>query len=107
MAVTLSATTGLGTPASPSTWSSRSRPGGEPGRAAVGVKPMSRLISRLQHRQFGVMVTTSYVHPQAYQEVVEDGHPVMIMAARDIVDVLTRNNYSDSRSVEAWLRSVG
>jgi hypothetical protein len=79
----------------------------EPGKTAVGVKPMSRLISRLQHRQFGVMVTTSYVHPQAYQEVVDDGHPVMIMAAQDIVDVLTRNNYSDSRQVEGWLRSVG
>lgn len=39
----------------------------------VGVKEMSRLISRIRYRQFGIMITTSYVDKQAYQEVVEDG----------------------------------
>jgi hypothetical protein len=33
-----------------------------------GVREMSRLISRLRHRQFGVLVTTSYVDNQAYRE---------------------------------------
>jgi hypothetical protein len=78
-----------------------------PGRNAVGVKPMSRLISRLQHRQFGVMVTTSYVHEQAYREVTDDGHPILIMAARDISDVLMRASFADTRAVESWLRAVG
>ncbi len=32
---------------------------------AVGVKGTSRLISRLRYRQFGVFITTSYVHRQA------------------------------------------
>ena len=36
-----------------------------PGRASVGVKDLSRLISRLRHRQFGVLVTTSFVAKQA------------------------------------------
>lgn len=78
----------------------------EPGRSSVGVKEMSRLISRLQHRQFGVMVTTSYVHKQAYEEVTDDGHPVLILAGRDITEALTRSGYGSARAVESWLRSI-
>src|ERR1700679_3666101 len=42
---------------------------------SVGVLDVSRLISRLRHRQFGILVTTSYVEAQAYKEIKEDGHP--------------------------------
>jgi Restriction endonuclease len=38
----------------------------------IGVREVSRLISRIRHRQFGVLVTTSVVAPQAYEEVRED-----------------------------------
>ena len=48
---------------------------------SVGVKEMSRLISRIRYRQFGVLVTTSYVNSQAYKEVIEDGHPILIVTA--------------------------
>lgn len=41
----------------------------------LGVKEVSRLISRIRHRQFGVLVTTSIVARQAHQEVREDRHP--------------------------------
>jgi len=34
---------------------------------SVGVRETSRLISRIRHRMFGVLVTTSYVHDQAYR----------------------------------------
>ena len=34
---------------------------------SVGVKEVSRLISRIRHRQFGVLVTTSMIGRQAYQ----------------------------------------
>jgi hypothetical protein len=54
----------------------------------VGVREVSRLISRLRHRQFGVLVTTSHVDAQAYTEIREDGHPVVILAGRDIADIL-------------------
>ena len=54
----------------------------------VGVRETSRLISRLRHRQFGVLVTTSHLDAQAYQEIREDGHPVVILAGRDIADIL-------------------
>ena len=55
---------------------------------AVGVREISRLISRLRHRQFGILVTTSYVHEQAYKEIKEDGHPVIIISSSDIVNIL-------------------
>ena len=70
-----------------------------------GVKATSRLISRLKHRQFGVFVTTSYVSQQAYSEIVEDRHPILIISARDIVEVLRKNGLSSSEKVESWLNS--
>ena len=39
------------------------------GSNTVGVREVSRLISRIRHRQFGVLVTTSVVGRQAYEEV--------------------------------------
>ncbi len=72
--------------------------------AAVGVKDMSRLISRLRHRQFGVIVTTSCVDLQAYKEIKEDQHPILVIAARDIVELLRRNGRGSVEAVETWLR---
>ena len=54
----------------------------------VGVKGISRLISRLLHRQYGVLVTTASIGKQAYTEVREDEHPVALVTGKDIVDVL-------------------
>lgn len=71
--------------------------------AAVGVKDMSRLISRLRHRQFGVIVTTSCVDLQAYKEIKEDQHPILIIAAQDIVELLRRNGRGSPEVVRAWL----
>lgn len=68
----------------------------------VGVRETSRLISRLRHRQFGVLVTTSHLDRQAYREIREDAHPVVVLAGRDIVDILKSKGY-DSR---AALRSL-
>jgi hypothetical protein len=72
---------------------------------SVGVREMSRLISRLRHRQFGVLVTTSYVDLQAHQEIKEDKHPIMIVAAADIVDLLRRSGHADVTSVRVWLET--
>lgn len=71
----------------------------------VGVKEMSRLISRIRYRQFGIMVTTSYVDIQAYSEVVEDGHPVLIVTASDIAGIL-RKNAITSTNIDDWLYSI-
>lgn len=72
---------------------------------SVGVKETSRLISRLRHRQFGVLVTTSYLHSQAYQELKEDAHPVVIITARDIVEILAKAGMNTSEDVAAWLKA--
>ena len=71
----------------------------------VGVEAVSRLISRLRHRQFGILVTTSYLHGQAYKEVVHDGHPVVIVAARDIAEKL-KNRFGSVEAVQNWLRTI-
>jgi hypothetical protein len=72
---------------------------------SIGVKPMSRLISRLRYRQFGVLVTTSYVHSQAYKEIVEDGHPILIINASDIAKIL-RSQGVDHENVDIWLSQI-
>jgi hypothetical protein len=69
-----------------------------------GVKDTTRLISRLLYRQFGLFVTTSYVAEQAYKEIVEDLHPVIIITGRDIANILIRAGYNSEDSVEKWLR---
>ena len=70
---------------------------------SVGVRQTSRLISRLRHRQFGVLVTTSYVHAQAYQEIREDGHPVVILAGRDLVKILKASGHDTVSAICRYL----
>lgn len=69
----------------------------------VGVKEVSRLISRLRHRQFGILVTTSFVAPQAYQEIKEDGHPVVIISGADIIRILYEAGIKTKAEIEQWL----
>ena len=64
---------------------------------------MSRLISRLRHRQFRILVTTSYVDLQAYREIKEDQHPIIVIAASDIVGLLRINGHVDIEHVKLWL----
>lgn len=72
---------------------------------SVGVRQMSRLISRIKYRQFGVMMTTSFVDKQAYQEVLEDGHPILIVSASDIAHILRRNSLTSS-NIYDWLDNL-
>ena len=75
----------------------------DPAGGGVGVSDVARLISRLRHRQFGVLVTTSYVARQAYQEVRADQHPVVILAAADVVSLLRAKGYPPQAAVSQWL----
>ena len=72
---------------------------------SVGVREISRLISRIRYRQFGIMITTSFVDKQAYSEVVEDGHPILIVTAADIARILI-NNSINKENIESWLISI-
>ena len=75
---------------------------GEPANT-VGVREVSRLISRLRHRQFGVLVTTSVVARQAYEEVRGDRHPIIFISGGDIAEILMANGFNSPSAVEAWL----
>lgn len=76
----------------------------EPGKS-VTTKHTSRLISRLKHRQIGFLVTTSHVAQQAYTEVREDGHPVIIVSGLDIANILIEQGLGNPRDLETWLKS--
>ncbi len=70
----------------------------------IGVDDTSRLISRIKNRQFGIMITTSYIADQAYKEILEDGHPIILITGRDIVEFIY--NELEIRGVEdirKWL----
>ncbi len=71
----------------------------------VGVKEVSRLISRIKHRQFGVLVTTSLIARQAYEEVRIDKHPVIFFCGRDIAEILIKNGYSEPSQVSQMLHA--
>lgn len=71
----------------------------------VGVREVSRLISRIRHRQFGVLVTTSLVARQAYEEVREDRHPIVFIFGRDIAEILIKHGYNSVDRVSNLLNN--
>jgi hypothetical protein len=71
----------------------------------VGVRETSRLISRLRYRQFGILVTTSAVARQAYEEIREDNHPLIIISGRDIAQLLINKGYSSETILLNWLKT--
>ncbi|MEV6720795.1 restriction endonuclease [Streptomyces xanthochromogenes] len=71
--------------------------------SSVGVREVSRLISRIRHRNFGVLVTTSYFHRQVQEEVHEDGHPIVLVSGRDITDALRQDGRTTVAAVRQWL----
>lgn len=71
----------------------------------VGVKEMSRLISRLRHREFGVLVTTSVVDQQAYDEIRNDGHPIVVLSGQDIADVLIASGINTVNKLDKWIQA--
>ena len=72
---------------------------------SIKVAHTSRLISRLRHRQFGVFVTTSYLADQAYRELKEDKHPVVIICAADIA-ILLKEKVGSLENINIWLERI-
>jgi hypothetical protein len=71
----------------------------------VGVKEVSRLISRIRHREFGVLVTTSVIGRQAYEEVRRDGHPIIFFSGKDIADILIKSGFNTPALVKNLLQA--
>ena len=66
---------------------------------------MSRLISRIKYREFGILVTTGFVSKQAWEEVNEDGHPIVMVTGADIAQLMIEHSVT-ANTVEEWLNSV-
>lgn len=75
----------------------------DPEKEGITVKQTSRLISRIKHRQFGILITTSYIAKQAYDEVMEDGHPILFCTGKDIAAILQQKANITSKTVDEWL----
>lgn len=69
----------------------------------VGVKEVARLISRIRNRQFGVLVTTSVIGKQAYEEVRKDKHPIIFICGKDIVNILIENGINTENTLKKFL----
>ncbi|MDB8562385.1 restriction endonuclease [Turicibacter sanguinis] len=70
----------------------------------VGPKDVSRLVARLRYRQFGILVTTSCISLQTYQEIIEDELPIIVISAIDIANILKRNKLGRPKDLKYWLR---
>ena len=69
------------------------------------MREVSRLISRIRHRQFGVLVTTSVIGRQAYEEVREDRHPIIFISGKDITEILTKSGFNTPELVKNLLNT--
>ncbi len=76
-----------------------------PWGGGVGVGETSRLIARIKNRQFGFLVTTGFVAEQAYREILEDCHPVVIMAGMDVARLLIEHDIKTDDAVREWVGS--
>jgi hypothetical protein len=72
----------------------------------IGVKPMSRLISRIKHRDIGVFITTSCFNKQVQKELIDDNHPVILISGGDIARVLIANELDLPEKFFAWSENI-
>lgn len=73
---------------------------------AVVVSDTSRLISRIKNRQFGILFTTSYIAKQAYEEILKDKHPIVIVNGKNIIDyIFNELEIKNSNELYKWLKN--
>ena len=75
----------------------------QPGGSGVTVRDVARLVSRLKHRDFGVLVTTAHIGDQPYREVRDDAHPIVFITGADIVTILGRTGIRSVGDLQAHL----
>ena len=75
----------------------------DPKGGGADVKMVSRLISRIKHREFGILVTTAHIGAQPYKEVREDDHPIVFLTGRDLVEILKRMGLATRASLQTYL----
>lgn len=72
---------------------------------AVGVYEVMRLISRIKHRDFGIIVTTSHFHTNVQDELIEDGHPILMISGGDIARILMAKEL-EGEALRRWLDAI-
>lgn len=77
----------------------------DPWGGGVGVTETSRLISRIKNRQFGFLITTGFVSKQAYDEIIDDRHPVVVMSGKDIARLLIEHDIKSRNDVSSWIEA--
>ncbi len=76
-----------------------------PKENGCGVKLTTRLISRIKYREFGIFVTTSWINDQAYKEIKEDRHPVLVISGIDILNILREHDLGSIELLKIWLEN--
>jgi hypothetical protein len=72
----------------------------------LGVHQTSRLISRIKNKEFGILVTTSYISPEPYKEIIEDHQPVVFVTGKNIIDYLRdKHSIYDVNALLSYLQS--
>ena len=70
----------------------------------IGVRFTQRLISRIKYREFGVFVTTSFISKQAYEEIIDDNHPIIFITGKDIIDILIKSGINNEKNLLKYLK---
>ena len=73
---------------------------------SVGVTEVSRLASRVKHREFGVVVTTGYFGKTAQEEVIENRDPIILICGKDIAQMLIKKNINTASRVKEYLNKL-
>jgi hypothetical protein len=74
---------------------------------SVDPKSVSRLVARLNRKEYGIFVTTSYFSKQAQKEVLTDGYPVHLISGIDLVNMLKHLQIVSGGIVRSeWLEAV-
>jgi hypothetical protein len=60
----------------------------------------------MKHRDLGVFVTTSFFDMQVQCELIEDGHPVLLVTGGDIARLLESRELGHQAALTAWLEKI-
>lgn len=73
---------------------------------ASGVADLSRLAAKLNRGWVGVFVTTGYFSLPAQRELQDDGYPILLIAGRQVGEVIARESIQAGVSVKSYLEEI-
>ena len=73
---------------------------------ASGVAELSRLAAKLNRGWVGVFVTTGHFSQPAQRELQDDGYPILLIAGRQVGEVIARESIQAGVSVVDYLKEI-